>query len=139
MLRVFRRLKVDFPPFFLEPVNLPFLVAGIVSVVVWAIHTFVGGSKVARPLLEAKLGNTVKYTQYYCWHLVTIVLFMMASAFVYSAFRASDLGWVMTLLGGAFALWGLLLPPFVKQSYLNLPQGWLFVPVTAFGLWGLFV
>ena len=130
---------MDFLPSFSEPVNLPFLVAGIVSAIIWAIHTFVGGPEVARPLLEAKLGNTVKYTQYYCWHLVTIVLFVMASAFMYSAFRVSDLGWVMTLLGGAFALWGLLLPPFVKQSYLQLPQGWLFVPVTAFGLCGLFV
>lgn len=124
---------------FSEPLNLPFLIAGILSAIIWAVHTFAGGSAVARPLLEAKLESTAKYTQYYCWHVVTIVLFVMASAFTYSAFRASDLGWVMTLLGGAFALWGLLLPPFVRQSYLQLPQGWLFVPVTVLGLWGLFV
>lgn len=84
-----------------EPLNLPFLIAGILSAIIWAIHTFAGGSAVVRPLLEAKLESTAKYTQYYCWHVVTIVLFVMASAFTYSAFRASDLGWVMTLLGGA--------------------------------------
>ena len=123
----------------LESLNIPFLAAGILSFAIWGIHTFAGGAAIARPLLAVELDSVVKYTQYYCWHIVTIVLLAVALAFTYSAFRtdANDLGWVMTVLAAAFALWGLLLPPFVRQAYSQLPQGWLFVPVALLGLWGL--
>ena len=124
---------------FSEPFNLPFFVAGLLSAAIWVIHTFMGGLAVVQPLLSAEFESVAKYTQYYCWHVVTIVLFAMAAAFVYSAFRsdANDLGWAMTSLAGAFALWGLLLPPLVKHTYAQLPQGWLFIPVTVLGVWGL--
>ena len=33
---------------------------------------------------------------------------------------------MMTGLAGAFCIWGLVLPIMAKQTYKNLPQGWLF-------------
>ena len=58
--------------------NAGFAVASALSLLTWGIHTFVGGPEVARPLLRSELRPVPKLTQYYCWHAVTLALFLMA-------------------------------------------------------------
>ncbi|MGB0506323.1 MAG: hypothetical protein ACPGGK_09010 [Pikeienuella sp.] len=117
-----------------------FIAAGVLSAAITAIHIFAGGADVAQPLLATReMDRTVKYTVYYCWHLVSFSLALMAAGFIASgAFGASDdLAILMTALAVGFTLWGLILPPRVGQSYKEMPQGWLFLPVAVCGLAGL--
>lgn len=122
--------------------NYYLMAAGGLSAIVCLIHCFAGGPTIAKPLLQAKdLHPVPKYTQYYCWHLVSITLALMAVGLLLGGWRAEsrELAWMMTGLAGAFCIWGLILPIMAKQTYKNLPQGWLFAPITALGLGGLLV
>ena len=52
-----------------------FIGATLLSFATCAIHVVAGGRFVAQPLLQANdLARIAKFTNYYCWHLVTIVL-----------------------------------------------------------------
>lgn len=116
------------------------MTAGVAAGAVCALHIFLGGPAVAKPLLRAKDMNPVaRYTNYYCWHTVTIVLASMALAFVLAALSppAVELAWAATLLSAAFALWSIGLVVWKKQKPLHLPQWLLFVAVTALGGVGL--
>ncbi|MEL6679643.1 MAG: hypothetical protein AAFQ51_13140 [Pseudomonadota bacterium] len=118
----------------------PFLVAGVVNLLWCAVHVFIGGPAVARPLvLSTELGDAPKITQYYCWHLVTLTLALTGLGFlsVGLGYAGQPLGLFLTVLSAGFAALGLALAPLWRFSYSVLPQGWLFVPVTALGVWGL--
>jgi hypothetical protein len=48
----------------------------------FAVHTFIGGVYVARPLLaDQVLPKAAKWLAYFCWHIVTMLLFAMAVVF----------------------------------------------------------
>ncbi len=115
------------------------LVAGGLSAYICLLHTFYGGKTVATPLLKAKdIESTAKYTQYYCWHLVTFTLAMLAIGFSYAAIWATtpDIAWFTTIFAAGFTVWGLILPPLVKEKYSKMPQGWLFAPLIVLGYLG---
>lgn len=54
--------------------NIWFLMAGLFSFAVCLTHIILGGREAARPLLDADLRAIPKYTNYYCWHMVTIII-----------------------------------------------------------------
>lgn len=119
--------------------NYYLFAAGGISAYICLLHTFYGGKTVAKPLLKANdIQSTAKYTQYYCWHLVTFTLAMLAAGFIYAANWAtnSDIAWFSTILASGFAIWGLVLPPLVKEKYSKMPQGWLFAPLIILGYLG---
>jgi len=120
--------------------NVFLLAAGIGTALIWALHTFAGQITVARPLLDAPdLAHTPKYTQFYCWHIVTLLLLALPAAFVLAALAPQHiaLGWMATLIVAAMSLLGLALPPLAGERYLDMPQGWLFLPVALLGFAGL--
>ena len=104
-----------------------------------AIHTFVGERWVARPLLAAdRLGTVSKLTAFYCWHMVTILLFAMTAGFVRAASvpAAHELGVACTALAGTFAVWSVALVIWARVSPRILPQWALFLPMVVFGALG---
>jgi hypothetical protein len=57
-----------------------------VAAVTFAVHAFVGGPRVAGPLLaDTCLPKAAKWLNYYCWHIVTILLAFMVGAFAWLA------------------------------------------------------
>jgi len=79
--------------------------ATAVSVVTFVVHTFVGGVYVARPLLEDQaLPRASKWLNYYCWHVTTILILGMASAFAYCAVHPEHLDLVVFMSALAAAL-----------------------------------
>ncbi|MBX2852463.1 MAG: hypothetical protein KTR15_12045 [Phycisphaeraceae bacterium] len=111
--------------------------ASLLSVLTLVIHVTAGGRAVARPLLESELGPEAKYTNYYCWHLVTIVI---AACFALPASQAAaiDLARLATVLAAAFAAWSGLLAILKRQNALTLPQWMLFLPIAVCGAAGSF-
>jgi len=116
-----------------------FLIAATMSGLTMLIHLFVGGRFLARPLLESSLHQVVRTTLYFCWHMVTITIAAMAVlfglAFVDTSY--SVLAIVATVLAGAFCLLNLALILRYKQSMLRMPQWFLFMLITTFGILGL--
>lgn len=120
--------------------NTLFALAAGLSVLNTGLHLFAGGREIARPLLEARsLPDTVRCVQYFCWHIATLALALQAAVFGIAAVMPGQiaLAAVGTIFAAAIAGLGIVLPPVMKISYRTMPQGWLFVPVSALGLAGL--
>lgn len=123
--------------------NIWFVLAGFSAFAVCLTHILLGGKEVARPLLDSPALRPIpKYTNYYCWHIVTIVIAALGGMFIYAAWvpSAFELAWVATLLALSFSLWNIGLymgkrPEF--RSWVELPQWLLFMPVWVFGFIGL--
>ncbi len=120
--------------------NLYFLTAGAIMGAINLLHIFAGGPEIAHPVRRAPdLSPLLREVTYYCWHLVTISMGLIMLLFLWPAFDPS--AWELAVLGtvaaGAFSLWGLVLARMVGQSYRDMPQGWLFLPVAVLGALGL--
>ncbi|MBK8629488.1 MAG: hypothetical protein IPN84_04580 [Sphingomonadales bacterium] len=77
-----------------------FAAAALIAGVTFYVHTFIGGPRVAGPLLaDGHLPKASKWLNYYCWHIVTILLAAMTLAFasVAMGWASHDIAW---LLGG---------------------------------------
>lgn len=60
--------------------------AAITSLITFTVHTFIGGPRVAGPLLATThLPIASKWLNYYCWHLATVFLLAMSMGFAYVA------------------------------------------------------
>jgi hypothetical protein len=120
--------------------NMWFLTASATSFAITLLHIFGGGPTVATPMLAAKeLDAVVRYLNYYCWHLVSIGVTLMAAAFAWSglvddAWEAAIIG---TVTATAYCVWGLALVIIKRQRFRDMPQGWLFLPVAVLGLFGI--
>ncbi|MBL4639185.1 MAG: hypothetical protein JKY57_01515 [Kordiimonadaceae bacterium] len=120
--------------------NSYLIAAAVASFGVFALHTFVGGPIHAKALLEASDIHPVpKYTNYYCWHLVTISLLLMAGCFGWAAIYPSgiELAWLAQIQTVAYCLRSLSLVTMKKQNFLLMPQWILFLGIGILGGAGL--
>lgn len=116
------------------------IAAAVLSFLTLGIHAFLGGRDVARPLLASKdLDVAARYTLYYGWHMITMLLVAMTAGFAHAATsaRGADVAVVMSLLAGGFAVWSGVLVVWKKQRAWDLPQWLLFLPISALGLLGV--
>ncbi|SDE03475.1 hypothetical protein [Kordiimonas lacus] len=122
--------------------NIWFLLAGSASALTMLIHCILGGREIARPLLDATdIHAVAKYTNYYCWHLVSLTLAAMAGSFFWAAFHPEgiELAVLATFLSTAFCVWNLGLVTWKKQRFSQMPQWALFLAITVLalpGFWG---
>lgn len=117
-----------------------FLLCAILSGIWCVVHVFVGERDIARPLrLDRTLDPVVRETAFLCWHMVSVALALMSGFFVAAIFGSSDFAWAGVLLAMGFAITGLILPRTIGAPYARLPQGFLFIPVVALGLWGIWM
>jgi len=117
-----------------------FAAAAALSLLTLGVHLFLGGPGVARPVLAAReLDPVAKYTSYYCWHLVSMVIAAMTAAYVRAALEphARDLAILVTALAAGFAVWSLALAVWKRQRIMVLPQWILFLPIAVLGVVGL--
>ncbi len=119
--------------------NIWFAIAGALSVFVCLLHLIIGGRLAARPLLASKeLGRRAKYTNYYCWHLVTISIAVMAAMFFWTAAGAAwELALVASILAGLFCVWSVGIVVINKGRLWQFPQWLLFAPIVVAGFKGL--
>ena len=113
-----------------------FLIPAALATSIAAIHFFVGGREVVRPLLQHDtLPPVVTLTHYYCWHLVTITLLGLACAFGYASLAPGGrvLAVFATVAAGLFAIWGLALVLWQAQRHRDMPQWMLFAVLAASG------
>jgi len=114
--------------------------ASALSAITALLHIFGGGKTTAKPLLESSLNSQAKYTNYYCWHMVTIIIIAMSVCFFLAARNTEyrELGVLSTILSLSFALWSCLLIYIKKQKVFVLPQWVFFFPIAVAGAVGLF-
>lgn len=104
------------------------------------LHCYFGGKGVAVPLLRAAdIHDVPKYTNYYCWHMVSVVLAVMTLSFLWAAAvpAAVEAAIMAELLAITFMLWGMGLVVWKKQTTRDMPQWILFAAISAAGGAGL--
>ncbi len=116
------------------------LAAGGLAFVWLGLHLFAGGRQIMTPVLAAPdLDPIIRETQYLCWHFVSVTIALMAGFNLWAVIAADRSFAVAALvLAAGFAAVGIYLVMRLGSRHLDLPQGWLFVPVAvlgAFGLW----
>ena len=117
-----------------------FAVPALIAFGITVIHAVVGGREIARPLLQQEtLSPTVTLTHYYCWHLATISLAVLAGCYAYAAVSPDGriLAALATLVSAAFCVWGLVLVVWKHQRHRDMPQWVLFLGLTGSGVWAL--
>ena len=122
--------------------NAGFAAASALALITFAVHTFVGGIHVVRPLLAAQgLSRASRWLNYYCWHMTTLTLLVMAAMFAYSALEpaARGFGVLFTVMALAFSL--LCIAVAIKGGVQprRFPATTLFAAVALAGLCGLSV
>lgn len=120
--------------------NFWFLSAAVLSAGICALHVTLGGREAARPLLAATaLDRVAKFTNYYCWHLVTIAIALMAAAFAFASRpgASTDLAIFASVTAVTFALWSIVMIVRYRLSPLQFGQWALFLPVGFLGAVGL--
>ncbi len=116
-----------------------FYAAALFAAFTYAVHVVAGGRHIARPLLRATdMSEVARYTNYYCWHLVTLTLLAMVIAFALAASSGSrELGGFATALAAAFMAWNVVLIGWKRLKIAQYPQWVLFLPVVLCGAIGL--
>ena len=120
--------------------NIWLAAAALASLATALIHIFAGERHVARPLLRASdLASIPKHTQFYCWHIVSILLLAMAFGYAYASVAptAIALNVMLTALAASFALWNIGLILWKRLSPKHMIQWALFLPISLLGLAGL--
>jgi hypothetical protein len=119
-----------------------FWAAAMMSVVTFAIHTFIGGPRVAVPLLaNTTLPKASKWLNYYCWHITTIYTLLMGTAYAYVALHPDrpELVVFLTLLNAMLSLLSVVVARMGGINPLRFPSTSLFATVSLLGLLGLLV
>ena len=114
--------------------------AAIMSVVTFAVHTFVGGPRVAAPLLaDTNLPKASKWLNYYCWHITTIYTFVMGGAYAYVAFNTEKIELVvfLSILNVSFAILSAVVAIKGNINPFRFPSTSLFATVSILGILSL--
>ncbi len=117
-----------------------FWAAAVMSAITFVIHTFVGGPRVASPLLEDNyLPKASKWLNYYCWHITTIFTFSMGWAYAYVALHPDrpELVVFLTAVTAAFSILSAFVALKGHINPLKFPSTSLFATVSVLGLLGL--
>lgn len=120
--------------------NLFLLIASLFAAITWMIHVIAGGREVVAPLLDSDIAWVPRITHYYCWHMVTITLAVMALGFAYGGFfeQGLDVAWLVEILAILFALWNVALGLWKRpKPWYALPQWVLFLAISVVALPGL--
>ena len=119
---------------------IPMIVPAVVAFIIACIHTFAGGRELVPPLLSTRdMKTPVMLTHYYCWHIVTLVLFALSAAFLWAALDpgARELAVFATIISTLSGLWGIALVTWKKQRLIDMPQWPLFAALTGAGVLAL--
>ncbi|MBO6512863.1 MAG: hypothetical protein JJ974_02710 [Phycisphaerales bacterium] len=114
-------------------ITVSFILAAYTAIIA-LIHTFAGGRAIAKPLIsDQRIEPAVVWTMYACWHIVTLLLFMIAIAHLVLALSSNaypGLAWMLTALHTSFVLVFVAIGIRCKGLISITPQWTLFLPST---------
>jgi len=116
--------------------------ATVMSMITFAVHTFIGGPVVAGPLLKnTNLPKASKWLNYYTWHVTTILTFTMGGAYAYVALNPDhpELVVFLTVLTAALSLLSAAVALKGNINPFRFPSTSLFATVSLLGLVGILV
>lgn len=115
------------------------LLAAAACLITFLVHILAGGYVIVRPLLASEMTRRVRFTFYFVWHMVSVLLLAMAACFVYAAYEASAvlLAVLMTILAAGFAFLNVGVIAANRLSPFMLPQWMFFAAIATLGFVGV--
>jgi len=116
--------------------------AAVMSIITFAVHTFIGGPVVAKPLIEnTDLPKASKWLNYYTWHVTTVFTLSMGGAYVYVALHPNrpELVVFLTIITGALSILSGAVAIKGNINPFRFPSTSLFASVSLSGLASLMV
>lgn len=116
--------------------------ATVMSAITFLVHTFIGGPRVAEPLLaNTDLPIASKWLNYYCWHVTTILTFTMGGGYAYVALNPDrpEIAVFLTIVTAASSLLSAAVAWKGNINPFRFPSTSLFAAVFLLGLTGLLV
>jgi hypothetical protein len=120
-------------------VNAGFATAAVLSLITFAVHTFVGGRFAARPLLDAHdFDKAGRWLNYMTWHMVTVLLLVMAVGYGVAAVRpgSADVAVLLTVIAvilSPLSVWVAMKGGIAPWRF---PSSWLFALIALSAGWG---
>ncbi len=114
--------------------------AAVAASITFCVHFFVGGVYVAQPLLaDTHLPKASKWLNYYCWHVVSILLLTVPGAYAYAALVPGQfaLAAYVTLLAALASALSAMVALKGRINPFRFPSTSLLAIVAALGLAGL--
>ena len=111
--------------------------AAAVSLVTFSVHTFIGGPRVAAPLLaDEHLPKASKWLNYYCWHVTTLYTLAMGGGYAYVALNPDrvELAVFLSLLNVALSVLSAVVARRGQINPFRFPSTSLFAAVALLGL-----
>lgn len=116
--------------------------AAATSFITFMVHTFIGGPRVAGPLLATThLPPASKWLNYYCWHIATIFLLAMSLGFAYVALHPDrpELAVFLTAMSAALSVLSAVVAMKGGINPFRFPSTTLFAIGAVFGAAALLV
>ena len=120
-------------------VNAGFAAAAVLSLITFAVHTFVGGRFAARPLLDAHdFDKASRWLNYMTWHMVTVLLLVMPIGYGVAAVRpgSADVAALLTLIAAILSPLSIWVAMKGGIAPWRFPSSWLFALIVVAALWG---
>ncbi len=117
-------------------------IAVVISFVTFLVHTFIGGPKVAEPLLKnTSLPPACKWLNYYCWHVTTIYTFLMGGGYAYVALNPDrpELVIFLSILNAALSVLSYAIAAKGNINPFRFPSTSLFASISVLGIMSLVV
>ncbi len=117
-----------------------FWAAAAASAATFGVHTFVGGPRVAAPLLaDRSLPRASKWLNYYCWHVTTVYTLLMGAGYALVALRPErpELALFLSVLNAALSVLSAAVARKGRIHPLRFPSTTLFASVALLGVAGL--
>lgn len=112
--------------------NIAYLLAAIAAAITCVTHIVLGGRELVPPLLGCRaLPRVVVVTHYYCWHLVSIALAMIAAGLAMAAWTPEwrPFGVAATVIAASFGGLNLVYALRFHLPPRYLPQWLLFAAI----------
>lgn len=118
-----------------------FISASCLALLWLIVHLIAGGRQIIAPAWQVDaLPPVVRNTLYLCWHFTSLAIFATAAVFGLAALGHDQVFAMVGIgLAAGFAVIGIGMQIALRDSFFDLPQGWLFLPVALLGIAGLVV
>jgi hypothetical protein len=123
-----------------QPLNAGLALAAVLAAITFCVHTFVGGPHATQPLLAARdLTPASRWLNYMCWHMVTVVLAVMAAAFAATAagWLSQDVAALLAAVAASFSILSIAVTLKAGIRPWRFPSSYLLASVAAAGVLGL--
>lgn len=115
-------------------------VASLAAFVTFLVHWLVGGVHAARPLLKAKdLTAGSRWLNYFCWHIVTVLLLIMAALLAFGAARrvSADALALVAVIAASISILSIAVTLRARINPLRFPASYLLAIVAGLTTWGI--